>query len=237
MGRGQLSAKGGGGGGGAQWDGDAKNYELNSQNSGGYVVNESLQESYDNLGYTNGGETDKWMNGLSQKERDAFWHYSEDSDPYNDYMRKRTDYITNEEKTEINRIRNQMENFELEKPMIFHRGSGAALLGGASTVEEVRAMIGKNVVDDAFTSCAATRGKGFSGIRYHIMTPTGKGIGAFMQGVSTFGSSENEFLFNSGSVFKIIGAYEGGSHYKDSGLNVNLLYVGRIPPTKANGKR
>lgn len=77
------------------------------------------------------------------------------------------------------------------------------------------------VQDKAFMSTASA-GSGFGGLTYHILTPPGKGIGAYVRPISKY-KGEKEFLFNHGSAFVIKGAYkdEYGS------LHCNLEYIGR----------
>lgn len=164
------------------------------------------------------------MHGLDPKERNAVVKYTGSGYAnMNMYLRGQIDG-SNIVKNRVKNMEQAINKFNLENPTVFHRGSSASLLGGANSVADINKMVGQVVVDKGFTSTSATLGKGFTGkgINYHIQTPSGKGIGAFVQGMSNF-ASENEFVFNHDSGFKILGAYQ-----KHGKVHVNMRYVGRM---------
>lgn len=193
----------------------------------------SIEDAERGLGFRNGGETDKWMQSLTTDEFEAVADYS---DSYfaeiNESLRKGRPFQTGRQdydddgydynKTDKN-IETALGKFNLEKPTVFIRGSDSRLLGGASTVDGINAMVGKVVHDRGYTSTSTNKEGIFeSPMIYHISTPSGKGIGAYISGVSYWDKGESEFLFNKGSAFKIKGAYKEGSK-----VHVNLDYVGR----------
>lgn len=86
-------------------------------------------------------------------------------------------------------------------------------------------MVGSTIVDKGFVSTSSLDKGGFvlkAPIKYHIQTPAGSGIGAFIKGISKH-KNENEFVFNSGSAFQITGVYQDAKKK----THVNLLYLGR----------
>lgn len=184
------------------------------------------------LGLGNGGETDQWMNGLSKAENKAVYDYSGDAyEELNAALREGRDFKKTDDygnpydyKNCDTQLEQAINKFTLNTPTTFIRGSNAGLLGGASTVDQINAMVGNVVHDPGYTSTSAHTGGGFGGkITYHINTPAGKGIGAYIRGISMF-SGEDEFLFNKGSAFKVTGAYETSNGQ----VHCNLEYVGRV---------
>jgi len=124
--------------------------------------------------------------------------------------------------------------------MIVHRITGTELFGGASTVKEFRQLYGEVVTDKGYTSSELNARRDLTGqygtehekqVIMHIKTPSGKGIGQYVGGVSN-ANKEQEFLFNRGSSFKVLGAYE-----LDGRVHVNVKYVGRSVGGKGKTKR
>lgn len=190
-------------------------------------VYSNVGASEDGLGLHNGGETDRWMASLSSSEYDAIYGYTNsDFIPINQHLRAGDVWAGSALEQQIANIESGINGFNLQKPTVFHRGSSDSLLGGGiNTAEDIRSKIGQVVVDNGFTSTSATASQNFGGhIVYHIKTPAGKGAGAFVQGISRYGKGENEFLFNHGSGFKIVGGYED-THGQ---LHCNMEYVGRL---------
>ena len=186
---------------------------------------QTVAESEQGLGYDNGGEADRWEQSLSNAEYQAVADYSgSDFRSLNSGLRKGKEKELDDHFQSVNvNLESALDKYTLEKPTTFVRGSTADLLGGASTVEEINAMAGSIVVDKGFTSSSATVSGAFSGeIKYHIDTPAGKGIGAYIRGISEYGIDENEFLFNKGGMYRVKGAYK---EYGD--VHVNIEWIGR----------
>jgi len=213
-GRGGGSGSGGGGG-GAQIIND----EMTLANSGyesydtAYSADQALQKS-----------TNDWEQGLTTEQEDAIRYYTGTYgyDDINDYLRGKTDSPSQKDIDAAAEIESAINNYELTDPMVFHRGGNAKLLNGADNVQDIQKMVGSVVVDRGFTSTSSNKSDILGGdITYHIATPAGKGSGAYIKNLSQF-KGESEFLFNSGSAFKIIGAYDDYGR-----VNVNLQYIGR----------
>lgn len=179
------------------------------------------KQADDFLGYGNGGETDRWLGEITSAEQSALTKYTGSYYVHLNEAMRNDEGLTTTDKNAIKKMESAMDKYELKETMVFTRGSSADLLGGADTVEAINAKIGQVVQDKAFMSTAAA-GTGFGGITYHILTPPGKGIGAYVKPISKY-KSEKEFLFNHGSAFEIKGAYTD-----DYGLlHCNLRYIGR----------
>ena len=193
----------------------------------GYTQYTTQGQSMKGLGLNNGGEADRWMGDLSPEETQAVSDYTSDAyEELNEALRQERDFKgSSYNYPELDRqLEKAIDKFNLEHNTTFIRGSSSALLGGAGTVEEINAMKGSIVHDKAYTSTSAHTGGGFDGeVVYHINTPKGKGIGAYVRGLSHF-KNENEFLFNKGSAFKIMNAYEDNWGQ----VHCNLKYVGRF---------
>lgn len=192
-----------------------------------YEEYKTVKESENALGYGNGGETDKWMAGLSEAEKEAVRKYTGSSYSDMNSALREDDYdnLSGYLKKRINNLEAALDKFNLEKPTVFVRGSGTELLNGASTVAEINAMKGQLVVDKGFTSSSATAKGSFDWkpVIYHINTPSGKGIGGYVRGISGYGSFENEFLFNKGSAYVIKRGYE-----ENGQLHCEVDYYGRV---------
>ena len=192
-----------------------------------YMQYQTLNQSEEGLGYGNGGETDRWENSLTASEREAVSMYSETY-----YQTLNMELRAGKEPTRAamdKELESAINKFDLETPTTFVRGSTADLLGGEDTVDGINARIGEIVVDKGYTSSSATAGEAFTykPVIYHIDAPSGKGIGAYIRGISSYGIDENEFLFNKGGMYRIKGAYTKSGIYDDE-LHVNIEWVGRV---------
>lgn len=183
------------------------------------------------LGDGNGGETDTRVMSLGADEKSSIIKYTGSYyRELNKTLRTRQDKVRDSAKgtfkTDRDNIEAGINSYTLQRPTIFHRSSSASLLGGVTSVDQINAMAGSVVVDHGFTSTTTTYATGggsfFGDIQYHISTPKGKGIGAFVRPISQH-KTEEEFLFNYGSAYKIVNAYKSKSGY----VHVNLQYVGR----------
>lgn len=188
-----------------------------------YKVYDTAKESYKGLGYTNGGATDQWMGKLTNDEKAAIVMYTGPSYiNFNEALRKGTPLLPHQEAMDKG-LSSAIAKYELTEPTVFIRGSSTHLLGGANTVDKINAMAGQVVSDDAYLSTAAHSKGGFTvAIKYHIHTPAGKGIGAYIVGLSQI-KKENEFLFDKGSAFKVMGGYMD----EKGRLHCDLEYVGK----------
>ena len=218
-----------------------QNFEWKSGMVDGYKNNGSYSEANQMFGATNGastsapytqhsGVTKDWLFSISQDERKGVRHYTGSSyAAINDGLRNSNIYSLNAtNQKSIVGTTAALEKGVVPEPFIAHRGSSAHLITGTSTctLQDIQSRIGSVVADKAFVSSSAVNGKGFSGqVKYHIKTPAGKGIGAYVDTISTFkGKNESEFLFNSGSKYRVLGGYNDNAGQ----LHCNLEYIGRI---------
>lgn len=214
---GRGGSSGGGGGGGSR----VMNEEVTSENSQ-YKVYDDRGEAENDL------MSSAWNDSLSISEEHAVERYtSNDYHWINGELRGNNPLYMSEPQlkelhTDIDNLTNAIDRYELQNDTVFHRGAGTKLLNGASTLSEVQAMMGSTVIDKGFTSSGVTVYESFTHkpLMFHIMTPKGKGIGAYIGKQNIYG--EKEFLFNRGSAFKIVGAY-ADAYGK---VNVNLQYIG-----------
>jgi hypothetical protein len=97
-----------------------------------------------------------------------------------------------------------LDSYENTVAFIGYRGAGYSLLGGRKTYDELKAMVGSTVHDTGHMSVSTVEGREFSReVIYEVKVPTGKGIGAYVGQLSQH-KSEAEFLFNRGTIFKIV---------------------------------
>lgn len=231
--------------------GSPQNYELTTENSGGFLVidNERVGEGAQFI-----RENSEWSDSIYGRA------FGPGGDKYNDpevkviegyqsssmaiNSRLREDNMNPSTKTKVNKLTKTLDNAEVVTPFVAHRSSDGQLLGirGEVTLDKVRSTVGKTVTDKGFTSTALTASKigaydkgqtayirktggtsASSLVRYHIETPAGKGIGGLVLGPKRNGGYVfgSEFIFNRGSQYRVTGAYE-----KDGVIHCNMQYVG-----------
>ena len=203
------------------------------------------------MGRKNGGMTDKWEASLSEEELQAVKAYTGRGYEFiNGHLRRKLS--EREENDPINRgfinripaLDSAIDKYELERPTIFHRIAGGSLLGGATRLEDIKKLIGTvTKPDSGYMSVTASATRDMerqfmwgsipkdghdNHIRYHVKVAPGKGIGAYVAGVTSNKIDEREFLFARGAKFRITGAYETERetrHGKVIETHVNLEYV------------
>lgn len=156
-----------------------------------------------------------WRHKLSQIEYAAVRRYTgADYQDINDVLRKSGLAHTSQDLRDcINDITNALSTFQLKKSITVYRGAGSAIFGGQKTVDEINAMAkaGARLKDLGFMSTSASSGAQFSGsYKFIITVPAGTGRGAYVAPLSHF-KSENEFLIQRGTSFKITKAVKSGS--------------------------
>lgn len=108
------------------------------------------------------------------------------------------------------RIENAMDKFDLKENITVWRGGSNKLVGGASTVEQLKALVGSVVRDNGVMSTAVTKdaawGQSGGNIGYEVVVPKGRGRGIFIDPVSAH-HGEQEFMIRPGTRYKITGAY------------------------------
>lgn len=202
----------------------------------GYAVYNSKSAAENAMGLGNGGEADQWQQKLTQNQLQGLHSYTGTGyHSMNDWLRGETSYISDVMKARARSLQHALDKYTLQAPTVTHRGTGPEVLGlpaSASTqdiVTVVKALIGTGgrITDKGFTSSAVNVGSKFEKkVIIHTQTPAGKGIGAFVSGVSSVGKGESEFLFNSGSHFVPLGVYVVGDT-----VHINARYDGRDKST------
>lgn len=185
------------------------------------------------MGATSGAAA-AWLSDLTEAQRDGVVEYTGDYfDDINAALRGTQPKFPHnyDPTTAIETVTEALEKGVIPRPVVLHRGSGPELLGGASTVEEVRAMIGQVVLDHGFGSSTTRRvfaenttlgsNSKKTKVIYHIKTPAGTGIGGFIAPISHYGKTESEFLFQRESMFKVVRGYEDGGQ-----VHCDLEYAG-----------
>lgn len=153
-----------------------------------------------------------WERGVSDEERNAAVYYTTEAyKEINKYLRGKN--LADAPAKVQNAVRNidtAMQKFNLTENITVFRGGSNKLVGGASTVEEIKAMIGAVVRDNGIMSTAVTRGGawGSSGhnIGYEVEIPKGRGRGIFIDPISHY-KGEQEFMVARGTEYRITGAY------------------------------
>ena len=127
-------------------------------------------------------------------------------------------------------IEQKLNESTLNKPMQVLRGDSSVIFGKKfMTIEQLKQYEGGLIQDNGFTSASAAKDEAAFGgdVLYTIQVPKGRGIGAWVNHMSQH-SGEREFLFNSGSTFRVrkVESYRGDT---DRGYehHVVLEYVGR----------
>lgn len=209
-----------------------------ASNATDYAYLESANKA---LGFGNGGETDKWMAGLSGDESSAFKYYTRRGySKINNSLRRDKEIDPNSPLgKKINAMDNAINRYDLKEPIVFHRAIDGKMLGlkkpdmeklfyggdNRDALKVIQSKVGQVVYDKGYASSSAARDASwgsFNPIMCHIKTPAGKGIGAYLSGLSSYGSRESEFLFGRRSGFKITGA-----SVKNGVIDVGMQYIGR----------
>lgn len=237
------SGNGGGKRDNRNWDSMASSTGGGPRKLDGYNLYDSDEEIYEAMGLGNGGQADKWQKKLTPEEEAAVeWYTGNGHRPINELERHGPNSIGKgnslQETMEASKnLESALDKGRLDKPIIVTRTSSPDLLGGVTSVSEIRKMAGQVVRDNGFMSAeinAATSAKnpygtkyGNDRITYHIKTPAGKGIGQYVRGLSG-AHVEQEYLFNKDASFKILGAWADASGM----THVNLRYEGRARKKK-----
>ena len=197
-----------------------------------YSDNAKIEEA---MGLGNGGAADKWAGKLTPQETDAVeWYTGSGHRLVNEFERQgKADRMSPEKYMEFSdNLSSAIDKGGLDKRMVVHRTSSADMFGGAHTVADLRTMYGQTFTDKGFMSTEVNLGNsmanpygskhGAEQVYMHIKVPKGKGIGQYIRGMSN-AHQEQEFLFNRGSRFKLVGAYQDAQ----GKVHANLKYVGR----------
>ena len=191
MGRGRSKAGKTGGGGGSS---------KSVQEFDGKVVSISEADQF--------FDDEKFMGSLTDAEKEAIKDYTGSGfESLNNSLRHDWALATSQKETQKN-LDSVIAKGVLKEDIRVYRGSSTDLVKGASTVDEVLAMVGEVVTDKGFTSSSITKAGSFKSepILYRIDVPKGKGRGAYINNGSHFKNHEYEFLLKRGGNYAIKGA-------------------------------
>lgn len=201
----------------------------------GYAMYSSNDQIEAAMGLGNGGQADRWAEKLTPWEENAVkWYTGNGHRQINEFERLgKHDKMPAEQLMKFSdSLESAIDKGRLDKRMVVNRTSSADLLGGAHTVADLRKMYGQTFTDKGFMSSEINLANslanpygskhGAEQIYMHIKVPKGEGIGQYVRGLSN-ANQEQEFLFNRGSSFKLVGAYQDAAGH----VHANLKYVGR----------
>ncbi len=148
----------------------------------------------------------KWVNGLTQKEKNAIYDYTSSNNNYelyNGYLRGVIKEIPEEIKENINYLKDAISRYEAEETFTVYRGTYSRF-----GVEKLH--IGDEfILDEGFssTSFAVSITDDFIGgdgsVIYRIRVPEGKKAGAYIDKFSS-NMGEEEFLVSPKTKFKLL---------------------------------
>lgn len=150
-------------------------------------------------------KTPEWEKSMTSSESKAVtWYTGSAFWDLNQKLREVSDEpLTPTQKKNVALMDAALAKTELTEPLAVYRGSGPELLGGASTVGEIKKLIGATVTDSGFVSSSVSKAGSFSEpIAYKIIVPAGKGHGGYVNNISQH-QSEMEFLMPRNSSFRI----------------------------------
>lgn len=175
----------------------------------------SKSEGFFGINQNNGMFPD-WKKNLTPEQLSAVRYYTGSAyEDINDALRiSGLSNAPHDMQETIARITSALDKFNLKKSLTVYRGASGAIFGGNKTVAEINAMAraGARLTDKGFMSTSASEGANFGGdYRFVITVPAGTGRGAYVAPVSHY-RSENEFLLQRNSTFKIVKAVQSGYH-------------------------
>ena len=167
---------------------------------------DAMNKSEAYLGFENGGDTDKWLESLTQDETRGVNVYTGSAyDAMNKYIR--TGNALNSEIEKFTKdMQSALDKSVLTKNITVHRGDSGKVLGvkgmsQADMYDKLSNMIGTEFSFENFVSASPTRP--WSGeVQYHIKVPKGKGNGAYVKRYSQH-QPENEFIINTHKMLRI----------------------------------
>lgn len=180
---------------------------------------------------------DKWERNLTDAEERAIYAYTSEYDPHDPSGKKEmweTINDTIEGKSNDSRgkqfakdIESALDKGYLKQNTVLHGIYNSDLFNGASSVEDIKAMVGQTVKIKGFASMSSIPNSDKyqqwgDRIAIHVKTPQGKGIGAYIKHHSDY-AWEREFLYNCGTCMRIDGAWKEWNGL----VHVNLTYIGR----------
>lgn len=175
-----------------------------------------------------------WWNSLTEKDKEFFKSYTSSGYKSFNAAVRAANGDPSKMTTYGKRLQMAIDKLgqgELPKATVFHRQSTSSLLGigSGASYEQIKAQVGKVVTDYSITSARSSKyhnnGSGmFGNVNYHISTPAGKGVGAYVANHSSCGSGEDEFLFRPGSAYRVDRVWQdsyGNPH-------IAMTYMGNI---------
>ena len=210
-------------------------WQSKAQPIGGADILEEIENAGEFFGVRDGA-TSRWIDGLSQEQRDAIVGYTGvDYGDINGMLRGTAEWMDEDTfalyEPRVREITRALRKGVIPEPVELFRSGSSSFLGGADTVEKINALAGNIIYEAGFLSTTTsyskavrTRlgyGKGRK-IVYHIKTPSGKGIGAYVSSMSSH-KDESEVLFQRQTGLKVIRGYEAGGV-----LHCEVEYAGNM---------
>ena len=154
-----------------------------------------------NRGYKIKEDPDKpatqWMNSLTEDEKASVNTYTGSAyDDINRYLRGQQPYTSY--KDDISSIDGAISKFELKDDIEVYRGMYAS----PELLDKLQP--GRIFRDDGYGSTTTLKSSAFGGnVRMEIKVRKGKGVGAYIDGLSAYEGREMEFLLARGAKYKI----------------------------------
>jgi len=174
----------------------------------------SKSEAFFGLNQQNGMDN-SWRHGLTLAQFEAMRRYtgSDYVDINNALRRLQLASSPADIQRCVDNMTEAISKFQLKKSITVFRGASSSIFGGHKTAAEINAMAkaGAHLTDRGFMSTSASFGAEFSGnYKFVITVPAGTGRGAYVAPFSHF-RSENEFLLQRNTTFRITKAIDKGS--------------------------
>ena len=186
---------------------------------------EQIDKINDFFGAGNGGETDRWLNSLTDLEKHRITEYTgSDFENINEALRDEKTYSTAYKRGM--EIQKSLENFDLKRNILVRRGDVGGLIPDTygMTIDNmasmVKAMKGQTFHTRSLVSTSPNKHFATKPFIYHIKVPKGKGRGAYVNPISYFKNSENEFLLKYRTKMRVDGCKKVGDQ-----LVINLSVV------------
>lgn len=168
--------------------------------------NDSEVDSF--LGLGNGGDTDKWLSSLTDKEKKTISKYAlGDFKDINNAMEYENIMFNTSEYKKGKIIKSALDKAVLSKDIIVHRGDFGGLIPNVygKDVNYILSNVKKGMTFTSPRFVSTSPNKPYENrlISYNIKVPRGNGRGAYIKTLSQEKQKENEYLINANTKYKI----------------------------------